>query len=64
MDGTFGVVYNDTIPLILRLSAELFILLGLISGVMNRQGFQYLAIVASSYICVYRAVLPVCSVRH
>ena len=26
---------------------------------MSRQGFQYLAIVASSYKCVYRAVLPV-----
>ena len=44
---------------ILRLSARLFILLGLIGGVMSHLDFQYISIVAWSYICVYRPVFPV-----
>ena len=45
--------------LILRLSARLFVLLGLIGGVMSHLDFQYISIVAWSYICVYRPVFPV-----
>ena len=42
----------------LRLSARLFVLLGLIGGVMSHLDFQYISIVAWSYICVYRPVFP------
>ena len=45
--------------IILRLSARLFILLGLIGGVMSHLDVQYISIVAWSYICVYRPVFPV-----
>ena len=44
---------------ILRRSARLFVLLGLIGGVMSHLDFQYISIVAWSYICVYRPVFPV-----
>ena len=47
------------IRLILRLSAKLFVLLGLIGGVMSHLDFQYISIVAWSYTCVYRPVFPV-----
>ena len=43
-----------SLPLFLRLSVELLLLLGLICGVMSRQNFPHLAIVACSYICGYR----------
>ena len=45
--------------IILRLSARLFVLLGLIGDVMSHLDFQYISIVAWSYICVYRPVFPV-----
>ena len=45
--------------IVLRLSARLFVLLGLIGGVMSHLDFQYISIVAWSYICVYRPVFPV-----
>ena len=49
-----------SIPILfLRLSARLFVLLGLIGGVMSHLDFQYISIVAWSYICVYRPVFPV-----
>ena len=57
------ISYKDKIRichgLILRLSARLFVLLGLIGGVMSHLNFQYISIVAWSYICVYMPVFPV-----
>ena len=59
------IVWNNEVTsgsatiFILRLSAKLFLLLGLIAGVMSHLDFQYISIVAWSYICVYRPVFPV-----
>ena len=39
------------VMIILCLSARLFVLLGLIGGVMRHLDFQYISIVAWSYIC-------------
>ena len=50
---------KPSVHMILRLSARLFVLLGLIGGVMSHLDFQYISIVAWSYICVYRPVFPV-----
>ena len=54
-----GISIFNKMYLILRLSARLFVLLGLIGGVMSHLDFQYISIVAWSYICVYRPVFPV-----
>ena len=58
--GIYKSKYNNVgFNIILRLSARLFVLLGLIGGVMSHLDFQYISIVACSCICVYRPVFPV-----
>ena len=58
LSGSSGIG-THILVIILRLSARLFVLLGLIGGVMSHLDFQYISIVAWSYICVYRPMFPV-----